>query len=403
MKKYLGNINLFLIIALLFTAGPPTIEAAKRAVSHIQIVGADEALEVDVLEIDGRNRILTDSRISSVNVPLGKDPFPDTYFTIEAAGQIGDTITINIAATTFDPTNPVDVNLPAYTYTYTLVAADVGNERQLAVNLADALNADLSFENQFLEAEAINGDLRPVIHITSTEYSLNGESYERPNIGDFTATPTGTTQIKFFSTEFNTIVSRPKEVSLGRDPNNPHRLGVQAISGTVFIRSSDPDRLIRERIEEVGSPGQIELNVNGNSPKVFEFSANPDGGPDKIIDSLKFFGNDGNIKTQTGNFLGLNSALSNGILIEFVREGAVIFSENITNTIELLALWSTSASDNKIINQSGGDYFESTFSLVDRNLAFVLENGEDSKVRVTIRDNLSQIDALFLLIDGSED
>lgn len=397
-----NGLTIALITALLLVGGPNLVEAGKRAVSHVKITGSNEQREVDVEQVAGKNRLLTSSTITSIQVPNGQDPLPDTFFRINAAGLAGDTITVSVQATNYDPTNPLQ-NFPAYSYVYTLQAADVGDERQLAINLADALNADPLFEAQSLEAEAIADDKRPYIHVSSTEFSLNGEDYERPNVGDFDVTTTGTTTI-FLDDDYKNIISRAKPVSLGRDPNNPHKLGVQAIAGTVFLRSSDPDSLIRERIGQVGNQALIDLNVNGSgTPVVFEFSANPDGGRDRIIDSLKFYGNDGNIKTQVGNFLGLNSALANCILIEFIRESVVIFSEELCNTVDLLALWSTGAGQNKIISQSGGDYFESTFSLVDKNLAFVLENGEDSKIRVTVRDNLTQIGAFYLLIDGSED
>jgi hypothetical protein len=374
--------------------------------STVKVTGGDEARNVDVLEIDGRNRMLTDTRISSVNVPLGKDPLPDTYFNILTAGAIGDTVIVDIAATANDSTSP-DSDFPTYQLIYTLVAVDVGDERQLSINIADALNADPLFEAQFLEAYAIGDDgdenLRPVIHITSTRFSLNGEFYERPNIGDFDVTATGTTTVSFFSSEYQTIVSRPKEVSLARDPRNPHRLGVQNISGTVFIRSSDPDALVRQRIQEVGNTND-DMAINGQgTPVVFELASNPDGGADIIIDSLKFYGTDTNIKVSDGNFLGQNSPLANGILLELIRDGLAIFTELIINTPDMLGLFSSSASDNKIINQSGGDYFESTFSLIDKNLAFVLRNGENDAVRVTIQDNLTSLDTMHLLVDGSED
>ena len=381
--------------------------AEERNSSVSRITGGDELFEMDVVEIGGVKRAAVDANISSIQVPLGKDPLPDTYFEITTAGGIGDQLTITVAATNNDSTSP-DSDFPSYSYTYTLVAQDSGDERQLAINVANALNADPLFEAQFLEAFALGDDgdanLRPVVHISSTRFSLNGEFYERPNVGDFDVTTTGTTAVQFFSSSHRSIVSRPKEVSLARDPKNPHRLGIQSISGSVFIRSSDPQAIVRERIKEVGNPTNDDMAVNGlGSPVVFELAANPDGGADIIVDALKFYGTDTNIKVQDGAFLGINSALSNGIIIELIRDGSPIFTELIKNTPDMLGLFSSSASDNKIINQSGGDYFESTFSLVDKNLAFVLRNGEIDAVRVTIQDNLTSLDTLHLLVDGSED
>lgn len=383
------------------------LDKEKTSSSTTKIVGGDELYNLDIIEIGGVKRAAVDANISSINVPLGKDPLPDTYFNIVTAGGIGDQLTITVAATNNDGTSP-DSDFPSYSYTYTLVAEDSGDERQLAINVANALNADPLFEAQFLEAFALGDDgdanLRPVVHISSTRFSLNGEFYERPNVGDFDVTTTGTTAVQFFSSSHRSIVSRPKEVSLARDPKNPHRLGIQSISGSVFIRSSDPQAIVRKRIQEVGNPSNNDMAVNGlGSPVVFELASNPDGGSDIIVDALKFYGTDTNIKVQDGAFLGINSALSNGIVIELIRDGVAIFSETIVNTPDILGLFSSSASDNKIISQSGGDYFESTFSLVDKNLAFVLRNGENDAVRVTIQDNLTSLDTLHLLVDGSED
>jgi hypothetical protein len=379
---------------------------SKRSVLHSKILGNDEQYTVDVKLIDGVRRMSTETSISSINVPLGKDPLVDTFFKIDSAGAIGDTLTIDIAGTSNDGTSP-DSDLPAYQYIYTLVAIDVGDEAQLARSITEALNADPLFEAQFLEAYALSEDdenLRPIVHITSTKFSLNGEFYERPNIGDFEVTTTGSTAISFFSSDYRKLVSRAKEVSLARDPKNPHRLGIQSISGSVRIRSTNPDALIRERLKEVGNPSNDDMAVNGlGSPVIFELASNPDGDSDIIVDSLKFYGVDTNIKVQDGNFLGINSELSNGIVIELIRDGSPIFSKTIINTPDMLGLFSTSASDNKIINQAGGDYFESTFSLVDKNLAFTLRNGENDAVRVTIQDNLGSLDTLHLLIDGSEE
>lgn len=384
------------------------IDREDQASNPVQITNEAEDKKVDIVQINGVNRLATDSNISSINVPLGKDPLPDTHFYITNAGGLGDTVTIDIAATNNDTSTP-DSDFPAYQYIYTLVAADVGDERQLSINIADALNSDPLFEAQFLEAFAIGDDgdenQRSVVHITSTRFSLNGEFYERPNYGDFAVTTTGTTTVLFLTSEYTRIVSRPKEVSLARDPRNPHRLGVQSISGSVFIRSQDPEKLIREYLLSVTTPANgDELAVNGvGTPQVYEKVANPDGEADVIIDSIKFICSDGNMKVQSGTFLGNNQALTSPILVELIRDGLAIFTLEIYNTPDLLGGFSTSASDNKIINQAGGDYLESTFSLIESNLAFVLRNGKNDAVRVTVQDNLSAIDSIRVQINGSED
>ena len=80
-----------------------------------------------VENIGGKNRLLTDTNISSVNIPQGQDPIPDTFFTILTAGAIGNTVRVKIAATLIDSTSP-DSNMPAVDETYILIAEDVGDE-----------------------------------------------------------------------------------------------------------------------------------------------------------------------------------------------------------------------------------------------------------------------------------
>jgi len=366
----------------------------------IKVTGPDEAFEADVIQVAGVNRLATDSNISSINVPLGKDPLPDMYFTIQTAGAIGDTIRIQIAGTNIDPTSP-DRDLPALDYTYTLTAADVGDELVLASNFADGFNDDPQADASFLEAEFVN-DLRAVVHVSSTLFSLNGEAVERPNIGDVSVTTTGTTVISLFSSDYQKLVSRPKEVSLARDPNNPHRLGVQNVSGTVRIRGGDVDQILKEYLSEVGNPSNIDMAVNGNGvPVEFRISSNPTGGADKFVEALKFIVTDGNIKVNDGNFLGLNSALTNGILVQFFKDGVLTYSEPlIRNTNDILGQWSSTTADNQIIGQSGGDYLESNYNLISENIQFTLEAGKNDYISVLIQDALQSIDTMKMLAKG---
>jgi len=165
---------------------------------------------------------------------------------------------------------------------------------------------------------------------------------------------------------------------------------------------ADPQKLIRERIQELGGTS-FQLAVNGNSPKIFEFTANPlVTDPNILISSIKLYGSDGGIKVTEDNFLGMNSELDNGLLIEFIKDGIITFSENIINTLDFLGLFSSGASDNKIIGASGGDYIESKFDLTAKSLELELSAGTTDKIRVTVRDNISSVDALYLLIDGRE-
>jgi len=372
------------------------IDQSQRS-APTTITGGDEQFEVDVFEIGGKKRMAVDSNISSINVPLGKDPLPDTYFTIPTAGAIGDTIRMQIAATSIDSTSP-DRDLPAVDFTYTLVASDVGDEQQLAEHFADAFNADAQSAASFLEAEFVN-DLRAVVHVTSTLFSMPGEAVERPVVGDFAVTTTGTTTVAFYSTDYNKLVSRPKEVSLARDPNNPHRLGVQNVSGTVRLRAQEVEQVLKEYLKTAGFVDRMDLNGTGGVS--FKIESNPSGGADKLIESLKFIITDGNIKVAANRFLGMNSPLANGILVTFVKDGVVTYSEPlIKDTNEMLGQWASTTSDNQIISQAGGDYLESNFNLVSNNLQFLLEAGKNDYVECLIQDDLSSVDAMKMLASG---
>ena len=368
----------------------------KLRAGFVKLVGGDESFIADVFNIGGANRLAVDANISSINVPLGKDPLPDMYFPIVTAGAIGDTIRVQVAATTNDCTSP-SYDIPAFDHTYTLIATDVGNELQLAQNLADALNDDPNFELSFLEAQHIDdvGLVRPIVHISSVLFSLNGENAERPNAGDVTITTTGTTAITQDSLN-DRLVSRPKEVSLARDPNNPHRLGVQNVSGTVRLRASEVDQLLKEYLTN----GALSTEMAATADS-YTINSQPSGGDDKLIESLKFIVSDTNIKVQPDNFLGANSALANGIIVRFYKDGVLTYEEPIIkSTLDILGQWATSASDNKLINQSGGDYIESTFNLVDSNLQFKLEAGKNDYVEVLTQDNLSSRGSIRMLAGG---
>ena len=80
---------------------------------------------------NGKTRMLTETNVTSVNVPQGQDPLPDMFFTVTNAGGAGDTVRVQIAATSNDSSSP-DRDLPAVDVTTTLTSNEVGNEQALA-------------------------------------------------------------------------------------------------------------------------------------------------------------------------------------------------------------------------------------------------------------------------------
>ena len=365
----------------------------KEASQSVKIVGGDEQYTADVTLDDGRKKLNVLSTVQ-VGVGLGRDPLPDNYFTVTAAGAIGDTVRIQIAGTSNDSTSP-DRDVPAVDYTYTLVAQDVGDEVQLAENIVTGLNLDTNFQNGLLEAFYVN-DKRAIVHVTSTGFSLEDEFLERPNAGDFQVTTTGTTTVLL---AFDNLIASAKQTTLARDPNNPHRAGILGISGSVVVSAEDVDNILEEFADSGG--GVYDLTVDGSvTPVEYVINANPAGGGDKVLDAATLYGTDTNIKVGETNFLGNNSALTNGILIETTKDGETNTFRLIKTTNDFLARMASSPEKSKIINQSGGDFIEATFDLVSKNLQFVLSEGTTDQMKVTIQDDLTGVSNLFFKVDG---
>lgn len=366
--------------------------AVNKSVSRTSLRDPDSGVTAGVELINGKNRLLTSS-VVTIEQLFGRDLIPDSYFTITEAGAIGDTIRLQVAAVN-DPTAS-ERDLPAVDYTYTLVAGDVGDEKTLAQNFADGVNSDTDFQNAFLEAEAVTGTQRAVVHITSTEFSGIGEYHERPNVGDFLTTTTGTTSVV---DAFDNLVSRGKGTSLARDPDNPHIGGILGISGSVRVSAED----VQELLEEFASNGgNTNLAVNpGGTPDEYVINANPAGGKVKVIEVFKFYGSDGNIKVGGSNFLGLNSPLTNGLEIQLTKNNATTVFRNVKTTSDFLARLSSSPEKSILIPSSGVDFIESVFDLVARNVQLKLEPGTTDEVKIIVQDNLSSVDELYFVTEG---
>lgn len=368
----------------------------SEASQFIKITGGDEIHTVDVITEGGLNKLVTTATISSVNVPQGQDPLPDAFFTITNAGAIGDTVRVQIAATSNDSSSP-DRDLPAVDVTTTVTASEVGDEVALAELIISDLKDDSDFNTALLDAERPKGDTRAIVHISSDEFSLNGEFAERPNTGDVAVSVTGTTTV-IIDTINQKLISRSKPNSLARDPNNPHRLGIIGISGSVRVSASEVEQLFSEFALD-GASNQIA--VNGSvTPVEFIVSADAAGGMVKVIEIFRLYGDDGNIKVGEGNFLGDNSALANGLLIEITKDTVTTTFRNLKSTNDILGRFSSSTSNNKIIVQSGGSYFESVFDFVSRNVQIRLDPGTTDEIKITVRDDLSSRSDIFFVIDG---
>lgn len=353
---------------------------SKNDALKIALQGQDGFGQADVTFQSGAWRLNTTGLVQ-IEELFGQDPIPDVFFTILTAGNIGDTVRVQIAGTNNDSTTP-DRDLPAVDYTYTLVSEDVGDERKLAENIADGLNADTNFANAHLDADVITGEKRATIHVSSEDFSLDGEFHERPFNGDFAVTPSGTTTIVIND---NKIISRGKSTSLARDPQNPHRLGILGISGSVTVTPGSLSNRCVQRLKDSG--GSEDMTVDGSvTPVEFSVPADPTGDCNAFIQKISIHGQDNGIKY--GNFLAAPT-LANGIEITIISEGETINLFNIYNTEDL---------KHEFTLGSVSDYSMELTPALDDVVAtatfdppFPLIGGSSDRITFKIQDNLSSV------------
>ena len=80
-------------------------------------------------------------------------------------------------------------------------------------------------------------DALSTFSIFSTSFSASGEFYERPLAGDFAVTIGGAPGDGVVVVGFDNVISRSKPVTITRDFDSPHRLGLFGITGGVNVVS----------------------------------------------------------------------------------------------------------------------------------------------------------------------
>ena len=354
--------------------------------TQVQLVGSDGLYQADVEVLDGKKRMLTDS-IVKVEEVFGQDRFADVWVYIGTAenstgvGDVGDTVRIQIA-TRDNPTiwPAVDV-----TTTVTLeMTLDTYPEVALAKQIIHDLNADANFLIHF-KASLIKDTSH--VHITSR---VRGEWGQRPNSGDFSVTTTGTTTAL---AAFDKIVMKGKSTSLSRDPFDP-RVGILGISGTVSVI---PGAVSAIYLEHPVNGTLRDMNVNGSvTPVTFSIPLVP--GYDILVKEIRFFGNSSSIKF--GQFLSINSPLTNGISVEIKSDDDTFPTDPIYTTEDFKHEWSF-----------GGVFqLDDQPGLADFLASFVFETPFpirspgtfpiDDYLKIIIRDNLSAITKLRVLVFG---
>lgn len=363
-----------------------------KASSAQAVVDRDTGRTADVVQrSDGKNALATDARVI-VESTFGFDPLPDSWFQIINAGQAGDTITIYIAGTMADPSVP-DSDVPAFSRTFTVLAGEAGDEIALRDRIITELNTDSTFRDScYLKAFDVTD--RAIIHISSEKFSLSGEFWERPNVGDFDVTYTGSVQINI---GFDNFTSRSKPISISRDPDSPHNLGVFGISGTVNVQAKDLDDLfIENAVDGNGSP---DMTVNGSMANPVDFFVNASVVTDIFVEEIRFYGQGNGITYK--NFMSLNQPLTNGIEVEIKSDNTITTLPIIKTTADFKNKFAfgRGAGGFSLDIASGRDDFLAVFTFNNPFIIKVKDSfgaGNDDYIRVRIRDNINVAELEFI-------
>ena len=362
----------------------------KIAQTIIRVGGIDGLAAERVANVkvrsDGLTALCTDATVV-VESTFGFDQQPDTFFRIVETGGAGTTWTIDIAATAADPTSP-DRDVPSYQKIFTVVAGEVGDEIKFRDRIIQELNQDTAFKNDvFLKAQ--NATDRAIVHIYSTKFSASGEFYERPNAGDFQVTIAGAPGDGVVVVGFDNIISRSKPVTITRDFDSPHRLGLFGITGDVNVSSKALSDLFIEGATLDGLGVTSSMTVNGSgTPKEFIIPASIT--TDVFIQELRFFGQGNGI--TFGNFLSQNAPLTNGILVSIKSDDVVTTFPLIKTTSDFKNKFAfgQGATGFRLDVASGRDDFIAVFTFENPFIIRVAGTfTTDDFIKAIVQDNLS--------------
>lgn len=177
------------------------------------------------------------------------------------------------------------------------------------------------------------------------------------------------------------------DVQLGED--NVNRLVVDARLVPRPIQG-----LFISRFENAGS---TDLNVNGSATPI-EFEI-PTTNFDRAINKISIYGRDAGIKF--GQFLAINQALTNGLLIEIKSDDNVFTSLPLVQTDDFRNLFCVSPRDFTIDVFSNEDVFNATF--VAPEPIIIRSNTEFTTpdyIKITVRDNLNTVNYLEANVIG---
>lgn len=350
------------------------IDRNLQASSPVTVVGGNEEYAADVILEDGVRKLAV-SKLVQVDSLSGRQLNATNYFFVNSVST-GQTLRIEIDASQY---------APALDLTFTVQAGESAIDFITRVILE--LNQDLVNFQPYFRAQDI--DDNAAIFISSKAV---GEAGENSTTGSFRVSGTVPTTLAF-----DDFIRRGSVIQASRSATDP-RLGIFGIQGTVESRDASVEGLYVQQPFN-GSPGVIDLNVNGSgTPQVFTFPM--DALDDLFITEIKFYGRDNGI--QFSNFLGNNGSLTNGILVEIKTDNNMIQLPPIRTTDDFDDVFSFGGSNFDVYFASGDDKFSARFL----SSAFPLRRtgtfgvGNDDYIRITIRDNLTNINYLRCIVSG---
>ncbi|MDZ4810748.1 MAG: hypothetical protein SGI96_21135 [Bacteroidota bacterium] len=337
---------------------------------------------------DGLTALVTDAS-GVVESTLGFDQQPDSFFQIINTGAAGNTWTIFIAGTSADPTGP-DRDLPDYTKVFTVLAGEVGDELKLRDRIVQELNSDPVFKSTvFLKAAKATD--RAIVHIQSQKFSVSGDFYERPFSGNFNVTVTGTA-VRIVG--FDNLISRSKPVTISRDRDSPHRLGLFGVTGSVSVTAKELSGLF---VAEATNAGSSDMRVNGSLASPIDFLVPASTTTDIFIQDLIFDAGGNGMKF--GKFLSKSSAIVNGVEVQIKSDDIITTFQPIFTNEEFKNKWAALSGSGAAFRIDVQDGEDELLAILHLDNPFILRVAgsftTDDFIRVRIRDNLSSQIARF--------
>lgn len=169
----------------------------------------------------------------------------------------------------------------------------------------------------------------------------------------------------------------------------------------LLVKSSIVPEVIGNRFTRFAENGGSRQMAVDGFPVPVEFIINADAAGDLIVSSLVFEAFDSGIKQD--NFLGLNSGLSNGVVVEVKSQDTTFQFSPIQYTVEFNSVFATGAGRSyDIVQASGNDSLVSRFGPTS---PFIIRKqgtyATDDYIKVIIQDDIDQVESLRFIASGS--